>query len=605
MPQPDTVPLILLDFEDDACAPPQRLCFAHPLKVVAADTLAEVRPALESVERAVAQGLYAAGFVAYEAAPAFDRALVVRAPAAPLPLVWFGLFARPLAAPPADASGSYQLSAWQPSVSRATYERQIARVRAAIARGDTYQTNYTLRLRARFAGDDLMLYEHLRRAQRARYGAYLNTGRFRILSASPELFFQRQGTQITTRPMKGTARRGRWLEEDEDERARLSSSVKDRAENVMITDLLRNDLGRVAEFGTVHVPRLCEIEGYGAVLQMTSTVCARVPARTTLADIFAALFPCGSVTGAPKARTMRLISELEDAPRGVYCGAIGVLAPTGACVFNVAIRTLVLDALTGAAEYGVGGGVTWDSTAAGEYAEVLLKAAVLDEARPAFELLETMRLEGGAYHLRARHLARLAASAAYFELPLALAEVRARLDEHARTYPAEVRRVRLLVAHDGAVRLESAPLAPLAPGRRVFALAAEPVSSHDRFLFHKTTNRAVYETRRAAHPEAFDVLLWNEAGELTEFTNGNLVLELDGRRWTPPRAAGLLAGTFRAELLARGEIAERTLTRADLARADRCWFVNSVRGWIEVEAQGLPEYQPERRRRGRGHPCPP
>jgi para-aminobenzoate synthetase/4-amino-4-deoxychorismate lyase len=595
MSQPDTAPLVLLDFDDESGVP-WRLCFAHPQQLVVATTLDEVRPALNVVQQACERGLYAAGFVAYEAAPAFDRALVVRGGGeTTLPLVWFGLFAAPQPVPPAPAEGSYQLSAWQPSVSRAVYDQHVAAVRAAIARGDTYQTNYTLRLRARFAGDDRAFYEHLRRAQRARYAAYLNTGRQRILSASPELFFHRQDTHITTRPMKGTTRRGRWLEEDEERRAWLAASTKDRAENVMIADLLRNDLGRIAEFGSVHVPRLCEIERCGSVLQMTSTVCARIPARTTLADIFAALFPCGSVTGAPKASTMRLIGELETAPRGVYCGAVGLLTPTGKTLFNVAIRTVVVDAETGAAEYGVGGGITWDSTAAGEYEEVLTKAALLEEAQPAFELLETMRLERGAYHLLARHLERLTASAAYFEIPLDEREARAALAEHARLYPAEARRVRLLVAQTGAVRVASAPLELSCHERAAVALAAEPVSSRDRFLYHKTTNRAVYETRRAAHPRAFDVLLWNEAGALTEFTNGNLVLELDGRRWTPPRHAGLLAGTMRAELLARGEIAERVLTRADLTRASRCWFINSVRGWVEVSCTDAQPSLPARR----------
>jgi para-aminobenzoate synthetase/4-amino-4-deoxychorismate lyase len=237
------------------------------------------------------------------------------------------------------------------------------------------------------------------------------------------------------------------------------------------------------------------------------------------------------------------------------------------------------------AVYGIGGGVTWDSEAGEEYAEALDKARLLAEAAPEFELLETMRLEGGAYRLLEEHLTRLAASAEYFDFPFRVESARAALEEHAARFHGGARRVRLLVSPDGAVRVESEPLAPTPSGTAApprVALASEPVSSCDRFLYHKTTRRGVYESRRAAHARAYDVLLRNERGELTEFTNGNLVLEIDGRRWTPPRASGLLAGTFRARLLRQGEIAERVLTPADLRRASRCWLVNSVRGWVEV-----------------------
>jgi para-aminobenzoate synthetase / 4-amino-4-deoxychorismate lyase len=573
-------PVVILDFfsrEGKA----QRVCFTQPLEIVIAHSLAEVRPALRAVQQAADRGLYAAGYVAYEAAPAFDSALVVTRDAAQ-PLLWFGIFVAPAANTAARAPGEYQLSTWQPSVSRNSYEQHIALVRAALARGDTYQVNYTLRMLARFAGDELAFYQHLQTAQRAQYAAYLNTGRYRILSASPELFFRRQGRKIITRPMKGTVSRGRWGAEDDAQIAWLSASEKNRAENVMIVDLVRNDLGRIAALGSVHVPRLFDIERYPTVFQMTSTVTARVRPETTLEDIFTALFPCGSVTGAPKVSTMRLISQLESAPRNVYCGAIGLVAPQAEAVFNVAIRTVVIDTHTGTAAYGVGGGITWDSTAEEEYTEALAKTALLDECAPPFELLETMRLAQGRYYLLARHLERLATSAQYFDVPLSIAHVRARLAAHAKLFAHERRRVRLLIAQDGEIRVESEPLEPLRRQTVLVALARTPVSRHDRFLYHKTTRRAVYEVRRAEQPAVFDVLLWNEAGELTEFTTGNLVLELDGQRWTPPRASGLLAGTLRAQLLRRGAVKERVLTQVELAQAARCWLINSVRGWIAV-----------------------
>ncbi len=571
---------VVLDFKDD-CGPGGRLRFTRPVEIVSAHSLEEVRPALREVERATARGLYAAGFVAYEAAPAFDRALRAKPGVPDLPLLWFGIFDRSSEIE-VGGEGEFRVSDWSPSVGRPEYVRSVEAVREAIARGDTYQVNYTLRLRARFEGDDFAFYERLRAAQRTRFGAYVNTGRFRVLSASPELFFRRRGSRVETRPMKGTAPRGRWREEDLCAAEQLAASEKDRAENLMIVDLLRNDLGRVAETGTVNVEELFKVERYPTVFQMTSTVAATLRGGTTLEDLFAALFPCGSVTGAPKVSTSRIIAALEDAPRGVYCGAVGFVAPGGDAAFNVAIRTVVVDAETGEAVYGTGGGVTWDSTPGGEYAEALAKTKVLTERAPDFELLETLRFDESGYRLLEEHLSRLEASADYFDFDITAGQAREELHRHAEGHAVGARRVRLLASADGRVRVESEPLAETPPAPRPVALALTPVDSSDRFLYHKTTRRGVYDARRAERPGLFDVLLWNERGELTEFTNGNLVVELEDGRWTPPRESGLLAGTFRAELLRLGEVSERVLTASELARAARVWFVNGVRGWVEV-----------------------
>jgi para-aminobenzoate synthetase/4-amino-4-deoxychorismate lyase len=578
-PRPYDTPAAVLDFPDD-CPEPGRAFFTNPVEVVTAHTHEEVRPALRRVERAAAEGLYAVGFVAYEAAPAFDRVLAVKQHPKELPLLWFGLFERPSEVE--TAVGEFRVSGWSPSITRDEYERNVEAVREAIARGDTYQVNYTLRLRACFEGDDFAFYERLRAAQRARFGAYLNAGRFRVLSASPELFFRRRGRRVETRPMKGTAARGRWKGEDEALAARLKESEKERAENLMIVDLLRNDLGRVAETGSVKVEELFRVERYPTVLQMTSTVAATLREGVTLDELFAALFPCGSVTGAPKVSTTRFIAALEDSPRGVYCGAVGFVAPGGDAAFNVAIRTVVVDRESGEAVYGTGGGVTWDSTPGGEYAEALAKAKLLTEDAPDFELLETMRLDESGFRLLEEHLARLEESAEYFDIPVNVADARGALARLAEEHDGPPRRVRLLVSTDGNVRVESHPLDELPPGPLRVKLALTPVKQSDRFLCHKTTNRAHYEARRAEVPGVFDVLLWNEEGELTEFTNGNVVVELKGKRLTPPRTCGLLAGTFRASLLRPGEVTERVLTKDDLARATRVWFVNGVRGWVEV-----------------------
>ncbi len=620
-----TDPFFICEFQTSE-SKTQPLLFQHPLEIITAQTLAEVRPALRRIQAATASGLYAAGYLAYEAAPAFDPAFVVQPSA--LPLLWFALFAEPVSLTPALLEAytgrPFNISEWVSLTGREAYNQNVAAIREAIARGDTYQVNYTIRLRAKFEGDDFSFYRRLCAAQRANYSAYLNTGRYRILSASPELFFHREGNTIVTRPMKGTAPRGRWTGEDDERTARLAGSEKDRAENVMIVDLLRNDLGRIALTGSVHVPHLFEIERYRTVFQLTSTVAAQLPAGASLEDIFAAVFPGGSVTGAPKVETLKLIAALEDAPRGVYCGALGFAAPGDRAIFNLPIRTVVIDAETRMAEYGVGGGITWDSTPEGEYAENMTKAALLTADFPHFELLETLLFKEGHYHLLDRHLQRLESSAAYFDIPLNLEEVRAALQSRATrsgqlAQQSQQWRVRLLVSDAGKISIEAAPLQPLPPGP-VFtpftivrgqatghplhsasgaggragaeenpppepvpvALANTPISQNDIFLYHKTTQRAVYTERRKAHSSVYDVLLWNENEELTEFTTGNLVVELEEQKWTPPQSCGLLAGTFRAELLEQGEIKERILNPADLERASRIWLINSVRGWVQV-----------------------
>lgn len=582
MPVP---PFAALDYPESPGRPAGPLLFAAPRQIVEARRVADVRAALDRVDAAVADGLHAVGFVAYEAGPAFDAALAAPQPGA-LPLAWFGLFEapRPIASGPA-APGA---AAWRPRTGRAAHADAVTRIRESIARGDVYQVNYTVRLDVDVGGDCGALYRRLLAAQGAGYGARIHTGRFEILSASPELFFAREGRRLLTKPMKGTARRGRWLEEDDGRAAALAASPKERAENVMIVDLVRNDLGRIAETGSVRVERLFDVERRPTVLQMTSTIGATLRPGTSTFDLFAALFPCGSVTGAPKIAATRIIAALEPDPRGVYCGAIGHLAPGGDAVFSVAIRTLTIDHQTGRAEYGTGGGITWDSAAEQEYDETLAKAAILTADLPAFELLETLRFEAGAFRRIERHLARLESSAAYFGFDARRLRAAAASALAGFARAADVRttaRVRLRVAPDATAVVEPGPMhEPLAAPPSV-ALAPTPVRCANRFLFHKTTHRGVYERARAACPDAFDVLLWNERGEVTEFTTGNVVVELDGARWTPPRACGLLAGTFRGELLDAGIVRERVVGREDLPRAARIWLVNSVREWVEVRLE--------------------
>lgn len=555
--------------------------FVDPVRVVSATQPEQVVAALLEVETAVERdGLFAAGFLSYEAGAAYGLAVHHPAPGAP-PLLWFGLFRSREAVEAPEPADGYTFGPWQPSIDREAYLTAVGSVRAQIAAGYTYQANFTFLLRAAFSGDPWALFATLSAAQAARYAAYVDTGRHVICSASPELFFRLDGEEIISRPMKGTARRGLSAAEDEAQVGWLRASQKNRAENVMIVDMIRNDLGRVARTGSVHVPELFAVERYPTVLQLTSTVAARTPAA--LSDIMAALFPCASITGAPKVRTMRILRDLEAGPRGVYTGAVGFLAPGRRAQFNVSIRTVVIDRDLETAAYGVGSGVVWDSDAAGEYDECLLKARVLtvrpEEVAP-FALLESLRwTPASGYYLLERHLNRLVASAAYFAVACDVGAIQARLEEVAGGL-LESSKVRLLLRPNGQIEVEAEPLSHGARPEPVrVGLAVGPVRSDERFLYHKTTRRDSYEAARASRPDCEDVILWNERGELTEATASNIVLRLDDALVTPPVSSGLLPGTFREELLARGEIAERVLTAADLARVEALWLVNSVRCW--------------------------
>jgi para-aminobenzoate synthetase / 4-amino-4-deoxychorismate lyase len=582
---------VIVDFAaaDRNAAP---LTLTAPVRVIATGEWAGVRPALQEAVRAAGAGAIVVGFVAYEAAPAFDPALQVVRPSGPAPLAWFGVFdPGGTGAAPAPGYAPLPGTQWTPDSTRAEYDTAIDTIRAAIAAGDVYQVNHTLRFAARPDTTPFQLYAALAGARHGRYHALIETPAWAIVSASPELFIDLRDGVVTTRPMKGTARRGRWLEEDAAAARALGESAKDRAENLMIVDLLRNDLGRVARFGTVHVASMYDVERYPTVLQLTSTITAQLRADCSIDDVFAAMFPCGSVTGAPKIAAMQHIARLERSPRGPYCGAIGVLRPDGSATFSVAIRTILVDRLTGDAVYGAGGGITWDSASAAEYDEVIAKAALL-AAAPAFELIETLRLDDGAFRRLDLHIERLRASAAYWDFATTAAEAgQHALERVAATLPVGHWRVRLTVDRFGNARTTHSRLDNITPGAHASALQAAPldvilarghVASSNPLLCHKTTAREIYDAHRAAAPAAFDVLLHNEHGHITEFTNGNIVCDVGDTLITPPRTDGLLAGVFREQLLRRGVIRERSITPAEARRCTRMWLINSVREWVPV-----------------------
>jgi para-aminobenzoate synthetase/4-amino-4-deoxychorismate lyase len=591
MTRPRIVPGMIDARFDDLTGVMPSFRLVGPVGVIEATRTDEVAGAITAAEGAAARGLWVAGFITYEAAPGLDPVLSVRQgdPSdafAELPLAWFAMFERreETSLPEPQNDGALTpVDSWLPTTARDRYGGAISAIHDHIAAGDSYQVNHTLRLRSRVAGDERGLYRDLCYAQRGAYAGYLNLGRYRILSASPELFFQIDDGRLTTRPMKGTAPRGRWATEDEEVAARLRGSVKDRAENAMIVDLLRNDLGRVAKPGSVTWDDVFDLERFETVWQLTSTVRADLRSDVSLLDVFAALFPSGSVTGAPKVRTMRIIAELEDAPRGAYCGAVGFLSPPGsgspAARFNVPIRTVVVDTQTGSAEYGVGGGITWDSRAHSEYDETVAKARVLTARRPRFDLFETLRHDPdtGFLHLD-RHLLRLRGSAAYFGFRYDEAAVMDALERASGRFSDRPARVRVAVDRRGQVVTGEVPLIVSQGSIHVALDTTVPVAPGDTTLFHKTTLRRRYQEARERHPDADDVLLMNTNGEVTESTVANVAVKLGGRWWTPPLDSGLLPGVGRQVALEDGWLAERVITAEELRRAEALELVSDVRG---------------------------
>jgi para-aminobenzoate synthetase / 4-amino-4-deoxychorismate lyase len=551
--------------------------FRSAIEIYQTYEISEVIHCVKKAEQASAKGHFVVGYISYEAASAFDYRLITKA-GTKWPLVWFAVYEKAESYPlfSAESTSNYKLGPWISDTSKQRYSESIKTIREQIEDGITYQTNYTIRLQAEFEGSDFDFYQNLCNVQNASYTAYINLGDLRILSVSPELFFELDNDYITTRPMKGTAARGRWYEEDIANQESLRTSLKDLAENVMIVDLLRNDLGRIAEIDSIRVPKLFSIEQYPTVFQMTSEIVARTNAD--LVEILTAMFPCGSITGAPKVSTMQVIERIESSPREVYCGAIGLMMPNKHYIFNVAIRTVLIDAKEGLAEYGVGGGITWDSSSQAEYQEIINKSAILQKKANHFQLLETMVCDNGEYFLFAFHMERMRRSAQYYGYRFQEKEIVAHLNELAANVASKIK-VRLLLFETGDFELQHSRLDDQNEDQ-IVSLAMECIYSTNPSLFHKTTNREVYKARKDEC--CFDTLLWNERGEITEFTTGNVVVKMNDTFYTPPIESGLLPGTFRRHLIDNRQIVERTIMVSELNQAQEIWFINSVRGWIRA-----------------------
>ncbi len=558
--------------------------FADPIEVLVAYDAVTALGALARLERARSEGLWAAGYLSYELGFLFEERLAKLLPSrSDMPLLWFGLYGGPqdFVGLPDTEDGSVENLA--PQTSFTDYAAAFDRVKNYIAAGDTYQVNLTFKAGFTLKGSPLGLYRRLAQSQKTAYGAFINAGDHFVLSRSPELFVSGTGDTLFARPMKGTMPRAPLASQDAADRTALAADEKNRAENLMIVDLLRNDLGRIAEVGSVKVTDLFTVETYSTLHTMTSGITATRRPDVGMPEVIKNLFPCGSITGAPKLRAMEIIREVESGPRGLYTGSIGYIAPNGDFAFNVAIRTAIIDA-AGNGTIGIGGGIVADSEAQSEYSEALLKLRFLSDPTPPVTLIETLKWspEEG-FVLLGRHIARLLSSAAYFGLPADGADATTRLlaESQAWTGPMRVR----LTLSDAGIEITAVPLPPN-PEKFRFLVAGESLQSSSVWLAHKTTNRAFYDQPRITAQEKYgvdEIVFCNERGEMTEGSITNLFIQRGEKLLTPALTSGLLPGTLRAELIETGRAEEAILTLADLQSADAVFLGNSVRGLIRAE----------------------
>ena len=558
----------------------ERYTFTKPIKELKTRDLAEVTDLLAQVESYQEQGYYVVGYVSYEAAPAFDEKLAVHeGPLLGEYLLYFTIHdsveksSIPLTYEEVDLP-----SDWQEVTSPEAYEMAITQIHHHLRQGDTYQVNYTVQLKQDLSANPFAIYNRIVVEQEAGYNAYVEHDEMAVISMSPELFFEQNGRELTTRPMKGTTQRGVTDQEDLEQASWLEQDPKNRSENMMIVDLLRNDMNRISEVGSEHVERLCQVEQYSTVWQMTSTIKSQLREDVDLVEIFRSLFPCGSITGAPKIATMEIIKDLEPQPRGVYCGTIGLLIPNGCRIFNVAIRTIQLH--QGKAIYGVGGGITWDSTWESEYREVHQKAAVLYRKQARFQLITTGKISQKQLLFEEQHLERLRKASRYFAYPFDPEILRQKIEAECQTCDAnQDYRLRISLSKSGEIKLSRQVLTPLSPSFCEAKLCLQESNLQQAFTYFKTSHRShlsLGEQEKIYH---------NVRGELLESSIGNLVLKIDGKLYTPPVRLGILPGIYRQHLLETGQVGEKVLTLKDLAQAEAIYGCNAVRGLYELFIQ--------------------
>ena len=568
---------IYFDFEG------QHKYFCDPIKIIKSSDHCSIKKDIEEIEAFIQQGYYACGYLAYESAMGFNesnKTKILPTSNQDLPLLLFGIFEDYT-----TISNNEQYIPQSLKLSSDTnideYQQKISYIRAQIESGNTYQTNFTIQFNAPFNGNPKDYYHFLQKNNRANYCAYIEFEKYHILSISPELFFKLEDRTISTKPMKGTVTRGLNTNQDK-QQIKLLMSEKNLAENMMIVDLLRNDLSKISKPGSVTVPHLFTAEKYPTVWQLTSTIQGNLKENVNLYQIFQALFPCGSITGAPKSSTMQIISNIENSARGVYCGTIGYVEPSmKKAVFNIPIRTLTIH--NQQLNYGVGGGITWDSTADDEYNEIIAKTAILNRTLsiPKY-IIETLLLEDGKLVLLDMHLDRLLASATYFDFACNVQTIKQKLTDLAKTYFSGKYKIRLLQPKNGQPAISIDLLTnPIVIDK--LAWAEKCVDKENVFLYHKTTNRQHFPQLAAGQ----EYINYNQYDEITEFVNGNIALLINDKWLTPAITSGLLAGTMRQNYLNNHQLIEKKIIKKDILQADKIAFINSVRGWVEIENQLL------------------
>lgn len=555
-----------------------RQIFTDTIKELKTKDIKEVKHLLAEVEAYQNQGYYAVGYVSYEAAPAFETKFeVIDGPLMSEYLLYFTIHESVQTEPiPLTYKPITLPKTWQELTSAEEYRAAIEHIHHNIRQGDTYQVNYTVQLQQNITADPFAIYNRLVVEQNAHYNAFIQHDDVSIISVSPELFFKKDGDGLTTRPMKGTTNRGLTTETDLKQAQWLAQDQKNRSENMMIVDLLRNDMNRISKIGSENVKSLCLVEQYSTIWQMTSTIETQLLPNSSLGDIFQALFPCGSITGAPKIATMAIIKDVEKQARGVYCGAIGILLPNGPTIFNVAIRTLQMQG--NKAIYGVGGGITWDSKWEAEYEETKQKSAVLYRQNPKFDLISTGRIHRGKLLFLKEHLNRLQESSRYFSYPFNKEEVQNQVEDLCQSLDFDTDyRLKMSLAKNGELTFEHNQLTGLAD---VFCQARLVEQTHpldSPYTYFKTSYRPHISL------EPHEQIYYNQKKELLETSIGNLVLKIEDQLYTPPVHLGLLNGIYRQSLIANNQVTERVLTLDNLKQAQAIYGCNAVRGLYELK----------------------
>lgn len=558
-----------------------RQIFTDAIKELKTKDIKEVKPLLDELEAYQNEGYYAVGYVSYEAAPAFETKFqVIDGPLMSEYLLYFTVHETVQTEPiPLTYDPITLPKSWQELTTAEEYKAAIEHIHHHIRQGDTYQVNYTVQLQQNLTADPFAIYNRLVVEQNAHYNAFIQHDDVSIISISPELFFKKEGDKLTTRPMKGTTNRGLTTETDLAQARWLAQDQKNRSENMMIVDLLRNDMNRISKIGSEDVKSLCQVEQYSTVWQMTSTIETQLLTNRSLCDVFQALFPCGSITGAPKIATMEIIKKVEKQPRGVYCGAIGILVPQGPSIFNVAIRTLQMEETK--AIYGVGGGITWDSNWESEYEETKQKAAVLYRQNPKFDLISTGRIHQGKLLFLEEHIKRLQESSRYFDYPFNAEKAHYQVEALCQSLDLNTDyRLKMSLAKDGELKFEHSQLTNLSDDFCQARLVEQRHPLDRPYTFFKTSYRPHLNI------EPHEQIYYNHEGQLLETSIGNIVLKIEDQLYTPPVHLGLLNGIYRQSLIAENKLKEKVLTVKDLKQAQAIYGCNAVRGLYELKVEG-------------------